>query len=119
MSGAVEEPPVKAIFVSTAALPLPGVTAADAEVPFPVPDAHLRMWRYELAPLFSLNAIFVPSSDSARYELMVPGPMWYANITVGAVPVQNPVPAALLYRLFTPIRFACVANPATLTPVAT
>src|ERR1700723_2811170 len=104
MNGAVELPPVKAILVSEAVLPVPGFTATDAEVPFPVPDSHVNTWKNELAPLFSLNAIFVPSSDSAMYELIVPGPTSYANITFGAVPAHSPVPATLLYRLFRPIR---------------
>src|SRR5580698_5565071 len=112
MNGAVETPPVNAILVSTAVLPVPGFTAADAEVPFPVADSHFSTWKNELAPLSSLNAIFVPSSDRPMYELMTPGPMSYANITFGAVPVHSPVPAALLYKLFRPIRLACVADPA-------
>ena len=49
--------------------------AAAALVPLPVPDAHLRMWKKELALLFSLKATLVPSSDNARYELITPGPM--------------------------------------------
>src|ERR1700676_5475869 len=119
MNGAVETPPVKAILVSTAALPAPGFTAPDAEVPFPAAFAHVRTWKNELAPLFSLNTILVPSSDSATYELMLPGPMSYANITFGAVPPHRPVPAEVLYRLFRPIKFARVADPAISTPVTT
>jgi hypothetical protein len=87
---------VSGSLTSTAVLPTPGLTAAAALVPLPVPDANFRTWKNELAPLFSLKAVFVPSNDRAMYELITPGPMLYANISLGAVPGHRPLALGVL-----------------------